>query len=39
MSHVSLGLVNHIESNDFKISIALEGIVNSLNLGKKIIKV
>jgi hypothetical protein len=39
MSHVSLDLVNHIESNDFKISIAVEGIVNSLNLGEKIIKV
>ncbi|MCU4538291.1 hypothetical protein [Acinetobacter bereziniae] len=39
MFHVSLDLVNHIESNDFKISIALEGIVNSLNLGEKIIKV
>lgn len=39
MSHVSLYLVNHIESNDFKISIALEGIVNSLNLCEKIIRV
>ncbi|WP_288499070.1 hypothetical protein [uncultured Acinetobacter sp.] len=39
MSHVSLDLVNNIESNDFKISIALEGIVNSLNLCEKIIRV
>lgn len=39
MSHVSLDLVDHIESNDFKISIALEGIVNSLNLCEKIIRI
>ncbi|MDA3440369.1 hypothetical protein MJ046_08445 [Acinetobacter bereziniae] len=39
MSHVSLDLVNNIESKDFKISIALEGIVNSLNLCEKIIRV
>ncbi|NHB58281.1 hypothetical protein G9F32_09645 [Acinetobacter sp. 194] len=38
MSYVSLDLINHIENNDFKISIALEKIVNSQNLGEKIIR-
>lgn len=38
MSYVSLDLINNIESNDFKIGLVLENIVNSLNLGRKIIR-